>query len=67
MSSESPRFLAAREGKRKYQGKPCKTCGSTERYVINAGCVACTMAAKNKEHQAIKALLQQAETDREVA
>ena len=54
MSTESPRFAAARLGHRKYQGKPCKTCGSTERYVINAGCVACTMAAKNKEHQAIK-------------
>ena len=67
MSTQSPRFAAARLGHRKYQGKPCKTCGSTERYVINAGCVACTMAGKNKQHQAIKALLQQAETDREVA
>lgn len=66
MSSESPRFSAARQGKRKYQGKPCKTCGSTERYVVNAGCVACTMAAKNKDTQAIKQLLEQAQ-NQEVA
>jgi hypothetical protein len=54
----SPRDIAARNGKRKYDGKPCKTCGETERYTINCACVACTLAANKKETDRIKELLQ---------
>ena len=56
----SPRDIAACKGQRKYQGKPCKSCGSTERYTINAACVACTLAANKKETDRIKELLQAA-------
>ncbi len=58
---ESPRITAAKQGQRKYTGKPCKTCGSTERYTINSACVACTNRAKQNDASNIKALLEQAE------
>jgi hypothetical protein len=54
----SPRDIAARNGKRKYEGKPCKACGATERYTINCACVACTLSANKKETDRIKELLQ---------
>ena len=57
----SPRIEAARQGQRKYTGKPCPKCGCKERYVINAACVACTNKAKGKNDDNIRALLDQAE------
>lgn len=56
----SPRIEAAKNGQRKYQGKPCKTCSGTERYTINSACVACTLKAKEKDAENIKALLAKA-------
>ena len=58
---QSPRIEAAKNGQRKYTGKPCKACGETLRYTINAACVACTNKAKGKNDDAIRALLDQAE------
>ncbi len=57
---ESPRIQAAKRGERKYTGKPCKTCGETLRYTINAACVACTNKAKGKNDDNIRSLLEQA-------
>ncbi len=58
---ESPRIQAARQGQRKYTGKPCKACGETLRYTINSACVACTNKAKGKDASLIKSLLEEAE------
>lgn len=60
----SPRIEAARKGERKYTGKPCKVCGNTERYVINAGCVECTKKSKTQSQSKIKELLSEAEGGR---
>jgi hypothetical protein len=56
----SPRIEAARQGQRKYTGKPCKACGGTERYVINAGCVECTKKSKSASESKIREILEQA-------
>jgi len=56
----SPRIQAAREGQRRYTGKPCKVCGETEKYVINAACVACTKKAKSASENKIREILEQA-------
>ena len=56
----SPRIEAARAGQRKYTGKPCKVCGNTERYVINAGCVDCTKKSKNASENKIREIMDQA-------
>lgn len=57
---DSPRINAAKNGERKYIGKPCKACGETLRYTINAACVACTNKAKVKSDDTIRSLLDQA-------
>ncbi len=56
----SPRIEAARKGARKYTGKPCKVCGETEKYVINAACVACTKKSKVGNETKIRELIEQA-------
>jgi hypothetical protein len=50
----SPRFEAARKGLNKYTGKPCPKCGGTERYVINAGCVACLKRFKAESDKRLR-------------
>lgn len=56
----SPRIEAARQGQRKYNGKPCKVCGETEKYVINAACVACTKNSKSANESKIREIMDQA-------
>ena len=56
----SPRLEAAKNGERRYQGKPCKKCGDTLRYTINSACVACTLKAKEKDASTIRELLAKA-------
>jgi hypothetical protein len=56
----SPRIDAARNGERKYIGKPCKSCGQTDRYVINAACVCCTKKASNNNALKVKEMIEQA-------
>lgn len=59
-----PRETAARQGESTYDGQPCKTCGSTKRYTINASCVDCSnersKANVKKRREHIKALIEQA-------
>jgi nitrate/TMAO reductase-like tetraheme cytochrome c subunit len=40
----STRKLAEKRGKKTYVGGPCKNCGSTERRVSSARCIACAKA-----------------------
>lgn len=58
----TPRMQAAERGQNKYDGKPCKACGATLKWTVNATCVACsTEKAKegNKRHrEAIKELME---------
>lgn len=56
----SPRIEAARQGQRKYTGKPCPKCGCKERYVINAACVDCTKGTSKAAQEIIKQHLQEA-------
>lgn len=56
----SPRIEAAQQGQRKYTGKPCKVCGSTERYVTNAGCVECVKKSKSASENKIREIIEQA-------
>jgi len=60
----SPRIEAAQNGQRKYIGKPCKTCGCTERYIINAGCVECTKKSKAHSESKIRELLSDSDRGR---
>ncbi len=38
---ESPRYYAQLQGRKHYQGNPCVTCGTTEKFVDNCVCVEC--------------------------
>lgn len=40
----TPRLQAAQAGESRYHGRPCKTCGTTLRYVLNCTCVECHRA-----------------------
>lgn len=57
----SSRLAAAREGETTYEGVPCKVCGNTRKYTINASCCECSNArarlAMRKNREKIKALL----------
>lgn len=58
---QSSRVAAAIEGETTYEGAPCKACGTTKKYTINASCVECSNArareSMRKNRQKIKALL----------
>lgn len=56
----SPRIEAARQGQRKYIGKPCPKCGCNHRYVINAACVDCTKKGSTASVDKVRELLDQA-------
>ena len=51
---------SSRATSRKYTGKPCKACGETEKYVINAACVACTKNSKSANEFKIREIMDQA-------
>jgi hypothetical protein len=52
------RKIAAAEGKTRYQGKVCKACGCTERYVSNNNCFECSKKHAKAYDQRIRATLQ---------
>lgn len=56
----SPRVIAARNGDRKYTGKPCKACGCTERYTSTAACIVCQKKAAIENTNKIRQHLQEA-------
>lgn len=56
------RIDAAKAGfKRYYTGKPCKHGHSSERWVYNGHCVACTMETNRRRHAEIKQIMAEAE------
>lgn len=57
---EASRLEAAQDGRSKYEGKPCRVCGSTERFVSNGNCVACSLAHTKKYRQKVQEKLRQA-------
>lgn len=57
---EASRLKAAQEGLSRYDGKPCRICGSTERFVSNGNCVACSASHAKKYRQKVKDTLIQA-------
>lgn len=58
------RMKAAQQGESSYEGAPCKTCGNTKRYTINASCVECANERSKinvkKQRERIKELMAQA-------
>lgn len=38
----TPRFAAAKAQQLRYEGRPCRKCGNTTRYTINADCTVCS-------------------------
>jgi len=42
------RMKAAHARQPRYEGKPCRRCGGTTRYTINADCVVCSLARVKK-------------------
>jgi hypothetical protein len=53
---DSRRLEAAKLGKKSYDGKPCKNCGGTHRYVLSDGCIVCMKAAVAKQRNKLKEL-----------
>ena len=57
---DTVRLEAARCGRRKYDGNPCKICGGTERYTASASCTACQKRHNDQSKLKIRELLKQA-------
>jgi hypothetical protein len=49
------RKTLAKNGVDKFEGKPCVTCGSTERYTTNNSCVPCSIARSRKSDNSASA------------
>ena len=58
------RMKAAKLGESTYEGAPCKTCGNTKRYTINASCTECANERSKinvkKQRERIKEMMAQA-------
>lgn len=57
------RTEAAKQGQSRYNGKPCRVCGNTERYVLSNNCVACSKEATKKARVKYKELIDQARAE----
>jgi len=57
---EPERLKAAKKGKRKYVGNPCRVCGATNRFVSNGNCVACAVNHTRKYRERIRQLMDEA-------
>ena len=57
---EESRLKAAQEGLSRYDGKPCRACGSTERFVSNGNCVSCSSEHTKKYRAKVRNMLNQA-------
>lgn len=60
---EQSRIEAATQGLLRYQGRPCRSCGSTERFVSNGNCVACSQEHVKKYREKIRERLNQARAE----
>lgn len=57
---ETLRRAAALQGKKIYEGRPCKTCGGILRYTSSDNCIRCSKASSSKRYKEIRDLLAQA-------
>jgi len=57
---EDTRLEAAKQGKTRYHGTPCRVCGNTERFVTNGNCVECSKMYVRRYRAKYKALIEQA-------
>lgn len=57
---ESARLEAARCGRNRYNGNPCRVCGATERYTVSASCTACQKRHNDQSKLKIRELLKRA-------
>lgn len=60
---ENSRIEAAKQGNLRYQGRPCRACGSTERFVSNGNCVPCSQEHVRKYREKIREQLNQARAE----
>lgn len=54
------RLEAAKEGKKQYEGRECRKCGNTVRYVVSDGCVACLKENTYRHRNKVREELQKA-------
>lgn len=57
---KNPRMKAAEQGKTHYEGQPCKTCGTTQKYTSTGNCVQCSKTATAEQRRKVRELLAQA-------
>lgn len=57
---DQARIVAAKQGMSRYEGKPCRVCGGTERYTTSNNCVACSKVSTAKSREKFKVLIEQA-------
>lgn len=48
------RLAAQFDGRKTYNGKPCRNCGTTEKYVENYLCVVCARRNALQRHRRLK-------------
>ena len=60
-TNKKPRMEAAQRGETKFHGRPCRRCGSTERYVCSSNCIACHKSVSNVYHSKVREARKQAE------
>lgn len=51
---KTSRQEAIAKGLIKYHGKPCKNCGTDEKYTLNGACVACQAGHVKKQRDKIR-------------
>lgn len=54
------RIEAATEGRLQYEGRPCKTCGTTLKYTKSGACVQCAKTKTEAQREKIRELIKQA-------
>ncbi len=50
----------AKKGEVHYQGRPCRKCGETLRYICSSNCVACAVSRSQRRHETIRKLMKRA-------
>jgi hypothetical protein len=60
---DTPRHQAAKEGKTRYHGKPCRICGETEKLTSTSACVACARKHAKRLRTKIREMLAQAKAE----
>jgi len=56
----TPRRHAAKAGKPRYHGRPCRNCGNTERLTSTGACIPCSRICAKRNRDEIRKLLAEA-------